>query len=245
MAGFYYFVAEVGGGRLWRELGLDYAFDGPPAQIEVGPDVGPDGRSGMVFTRQSATRLPQPIVWEKSRCGRFWVGWHEPDPPGPEDLLKGISLTAAFNVRLRDEHDWLIPLVLPCRQRNLTRECGLPQIYRLAKEGDQQGQRGIAEEVTPEYVPLIEEAEQFWAVFKDESCPAIETERVLTFCVHLLQVSYRIGVDEVLALGLLDKQTAEGMVLAAIDAMERIKAEMPAELASVAEDAGLLPGEGN
>jgi len=244
MSGFYYFVAEVGGGRLWRELGLDYAFEGPPAQIEVGPDVGPDGRSGMVFTRQSATKLPRPIVWEKSRSGKFWIGWHEANPPGPEDLRNGVSLTAAFTVRLRDERDWLIPLVLPCRQRNPTRECGLPQVYRLSGEADKEGRRGVAEEVTPEYVPLIDEAKQFWTVFKHESQPAIETERVLTFCVHLLQVSYRIGLDEVLALELLDKQIAQAMVLAVIDATERIKSEMPAELASVAEKSGLLPDEG-
>ena len=156
MSGFYYFVAAVGGGRLWRELGLEYAFEGPPAQIEVGPEVGPDGRSGMVFTRQTATRLPAPLRWERARGGRFWVGWHEPDPPGPEHLDRGLNVGGSY-LRLADGRNWLVPLVLACKEQDPERESGLPSSMRLV--GEEIGNAPLSE-----YDRLIEQAEGFLAV---------------------------------------------------------------------------------
>ncbi len=222
MSGFLYFIPGQVGGHRFAALGLGDRL-GPTGreQTRVGSEQSPTGAPGVVFAAPSPGGLPHPIDWHEA--DGYHIGWHTPYPPGPADLHNGLDVTG-FNITLLDGNAWRVPLVAVCRDLDPERECGLPQVYALADNGDARDtDRGYASTVKAEYMPLVEESEAFLAAVLDESAAGPDA---VDYCAHLLHVSYRIGVAEMLALELLDKECAEAMVLGSIDFSERIKAKL-------------------
>ena len=223
MSGFLYFIAGNAAGRQFSALGLDgrLGSDGME-QLRVNADDSPTGMPGVVFTSPSPAGLPKPIDWHSTPDGKYWIGWHKHSRPGPDDLRNDVE-AAGFNVELCDGNRWRVPLVVPFRDIDRERESGLPQVYALAGESTaSRNGREYAETVKSEYMPLVEEAEKFLAALHDDSdAPRPD---MVGYCARLLGVCYRIGLREMLALGLLDKECAEMMVFGSIDCGERYNA---------------------
>ena len=205
MSGFLYFIRGQVGGRDFKALGLGDRFTSGLELTRVNADGSPDGAPGVVFAEPSPAGLPEPINWHEAEG--YSIGWHTPFPPGPDDLRNGVDVTG-FNIELCDGNLWRVPLVIPFRDLDPERECGLPQVYALADSGDERdADRGYATNVKAEYMPLVREAETFLNALHDESTDPKPC--MVGYCANLLAVCYRIGRAEMLALGLLDKDCAE------------------------------------
>ena len=220
MSGFLYFIPGQVGKRAFDACGLAGRFACGCEQTRVNAGGSPDGAPGVVFSEPSPAGLPTPINWHDA--DGYSIGWHTPFPPGPDDLHNGVDVTG-FNIELCDGNLWRVPLVIPFRDLDPERECGLPQVYKLSNVGDPRDtERGYAETVKAEYMSLVREAETFLSALHDESTDPKPC--MVGYCANLLAVCYRIGRAEVLALGLLDKECANRMVALSIDCGERLEA---------------------
>ena len=125
---FLYFIAGNAAGRQFDALGLGDPFGGTGRQqSRINSDSSPTGMPGVVFHEPTSAGLPKPIEWCESNTGNFWFGWHAPNPPGPDDLRNGVGVDG-WQIELGAGNEWMIPRVLPCRERILTRRSGLPYL---------------------------------------------------------------------------------------------------------------------
>lgn len=234
MSGFLYFIPRTPSIDDFRQLGLGYAFDQAPAMTMISGEQGPGGQSGTVYHRCEGPTLPQPLEW-RAAAGGYWVGWHAGYAPGPTDLRRGnIEISRGGFVRLRDEHDWLIPLVCVCTVRDSSRRSGLPQIPLRSNDG-----AAIEWQVDPRYRALVEQAARFSNVFNDDEAEPYNPDATLEFCAALLGVYYRIGFEEILALQLLDHPRCELVITTAIDAYERLLGVLSDDTVAELEAAGM------
>lgn len=180
---------------------------------------------GVVFSEPTSAGLPKPIEWHESKTGKFWFGWHAPNPPGPDDLRNGVDVDG-WEIELGDGRFWKIPRVLPCRERILTRRSGLPYLIGLRDEPGpldirhDDGDVPFVEFIDPQYHELVEDAQRLrdhFAEPENEKAGAVEAG---AFAVKLLQVCYCIRSEEIAALDLIGKACGTRMILAAIDAVE-------------------------
>lgn len=229
--GLYYFIeGQINQGR-FAELGLDARLPrGPREVVQIGRDDGPEGKPGLVLHNHTGG-LPKPIDWHDTGNG-YWLGWHAGYPPKPEQLERGLTVRG-FYVPLCDDNEWLIPLVLPCTELDPERAHGLPQApVRLlpgleGRAGLPSGNgRPIQWTHKREYDGLVRAAEELLAAFDDpaRTGPEIFHDRGVSYVLQLLQVGYRIHLDEVLALELLDQDTAAACAMVSFDINERLRA---------------------
>lgn len=219
MSGFLYYFPRVGGIGLLDSCGLADRFAKPPniTSIQAGT-IFAEAPAGTVLHCFSGPTLPR-SEWIRSRCGRFWTGIAIDHRPVPSLLVRSADY-AGLPIELLDAdgepggEPWVVPIVLPCTERDPERETTLRR--RFGALGD-----SVALEVVPAHSPLVDTARAFLDAFMDGE-PIRDPDRVLGFCAGLLAANYRIGADEVLAMGLLGKAQAEAMILAAIDADERV-----------------------
>ncbi len=216
---FLYFIPGNAAGRAIDALGLRDRFSFGMEQFRVSAENAPNGMPGVVFATPSPAGLPNPIDWTETPDGKYWIGWHKYSRPGPDALHNDIAVTG-FNVPLCDGNRWRVPIVVPFRDIDPFRESGLPQCYALAGESNPapEGQE-YAATVRAEYMPLVDEAEKFLAALHDDS--GADGPDMVGYCARLLSVCYRISLREMLALELLDDDSAELMVLGSIDIVQR------------------------
>lgn len=234
MSGFYYLFTKLGGVRLLEGARLTDRFENPPTFAEVGPDIGPGGLGGILFYDGGV--IPKGINWHASilRDGNqpaFYVGWHPLAKPGPADIERTVTLSG-FKVKLRDSNEWLIPLVLPCVALDPVRKPGIP-CEPVNDDG------AIMWRPLAKYAGLIHDAQRALDYALDNSLPKIDPTE---FCAALLNCGYRIGLDEMLAMQLIDSDSASKMVLASLDCLsdnggpgERYMAGILAEAPEVAD----------
>lgn len=227
MPGMFYFFEALGGSRLIAEAGLRERWARDPASVEVGPDYGPDGRAGTIFHAYAGPLPPKPIRWTAAPAGNYWVGYHEPNPPGPGDFWRGETI-AGFDITLADGHDWRIPLILPAEGR----PCGLPD------EPDAAGNWA------PKRIYDQLRFNAFrWLAYMQEA--EGEPPGLAEYCADCLAVGYRVALPELAALGALDRRVCSLIALASVDFVARLEqARDPAagEHAAAAEALGQLQG---
>ena len=127
----------------------------------------------------------------------YWIGWEKERPPSPQELARTKTL-AGDEVTLTDGQQWTIPvlhgafLTLPTRWRRSGAE--------------------VTEEVDPQYAELCAKAVEWMDYCKAMDKPDSEAEtsaarwgivECFDYCAAVLGVNYRLGVDEVSALGLI------------------------------------------
>lgn len=213
MSGLYYFFPRIGGLGMFQAAGLSDRFASPPQFCEIGADVGPEGLCGMVFHRTGMATLPRPIEWHATD-GEYWIGWHPARRPRPQDFERGGDCRAK-PVKLRDGREWQVPLVLECTDIDPTRRCGLPLEPR------------VIDGVTT-WAPLAEHDElrfdAFRLVERLMENGTFTIENALPYVARVLGVRYRIGEPELVALRLIDEETAREVMLASVDWEHRVLA---------------------
>jgi hypothetical protein len=193
---------------------------------------GPDGQVGSVF-HEYGESVPAALTWrllagcESSARGNVWLGWDSADPPGPDDLRRNAFQGGRFTpVKLADGNVWSVPVALPLDGKTH----GLPErIVNVDADGLPVFQ------LAPEVEPIVELARKHLAAFGGEASAPPPSADTFTFCVALLGVAYRLGPDEVLALGLFGHEEVNDTVLAGIDGWLRLKAALEAITAAKAE----------
>jgi len=227
----YYFVSRAATIDDLIRLRIAHAFDGPPTVREVDSSIGPEGRSGTVFYGAPVHDLPRPIEWRATRNPELWVGWHAAARPGPHELRRpGMGNAGASLVRLGDGQQWMIPRVLACTKRG-PRTDTLPEVYCVNDDG-QAGTR-----TDQRYDTMVVVAQRLLTAWETGDWAATPGADNIDFCGALLGVCYRIGPEELLALELLTPENVELIILEAIDALERLKANAPDELRALVERA--------
>jgi len=172
---------------------------------------GPSGGGGVIVG-VSSERLgfdPTAQTWRKLPGGKFWFGWWNDAPPGPEDLQRTEQLTGHL-VKLRDGCKWLVPLA------RAWSDSGYSPKIPAALDFDESGQlcRGAVE---LRYRDLEEAAKQFSEFFFEGGSTTYEA--LIGWACTALAVNYRLGRHEALALGLFDDQfiAAQDVLRAVID----------------------------
>ena len=209
-----YFFPKLGGLTLLANEGISkrYGTDTPKFS-EVGSDIGPDGQTGVVFYWHA--KIPQPLTWQPSVNGNYYIGWHTPNKPKPETFRKSISSNAGQYVTLCDGNEWFIPLLLPCQLIDPERTDGIPKAPAF-DDGNLEWQPSAEHEY------ILSEAETVLQYF--EQGGEIQSFNALNFGVFALQLAYNISIDETLALGLLDEDKLSDIAIVALDLAERYKA---------------------
>lgn len=178
----------------------------------------PGGVAGYLFRHPDAL-LPALLDWHRFGDGQY-VGWTPGQPPGPDDLDRGLSMSA-LEIELRDAPPWKFPRVLTETALDADREPGLPDILTVA---------GVDDSVERPYSVLVGRAESI----RDRLTAGVETDipvltELIEYVASLLGVHYRIGLAEVLALDLLTHTTIDQMILASIDGLESLRSAVFAQ----------------
>ncbi|TWT31154.1 hypothetical protein KOR34_45300 [Posidoniimonas corsicana] len=199
MAGFLYFLPDEPtkptGDRL-RELELGH-LDG--AQLGVVESKSPDGATtGLLVADRSALGEHTLQVdddaqeWAETPAG-WWLGFIKAEKPTPEQL-RGGDLLPGYWVSLADGNKWALPIVREVNDQG-DPKCGVPA-------------RLVRDRVTRDLVPgppakpyqyLWDATEWAWqAMVAEQEVDEIEAEQTTAM---LLGANYRVGPEELLALG--------------------------------------------
>lgn len=230
MSGFLYFLPGTMSPRRFDELGLTARVRPARSVVTVGPELGPDGLTGLIMHDEETSRLPQPLEWFDQ--GDYWLGFHRGYPPAPERLDREEML-GSHAVLLLDENEWRVPMVWPCRDRDPDRMQELPNVYQGIRLEAQEEPTGIREEVQPAYRYVIDAARKIAPYVLEDDAPELPSREAVPFCAVLLGVNYRIGLPEVLALGLLGARQVLNMLRIAFDIDEFAQARFTAEESAV------------
>ena len=218
MSSIFYFVPERQTLERWRELPPSlYAFVGQPAFTEVTGIDGPNGTPGTIYHDGRSSTFPVPIEWHAAASGDYWFGWHANRRPGPADLQRGVP-TDGYDVPINGEA-WRVPIVIPCKARAATRPTSLPLAARMSEKGIEWLPRA-------EYDWLCEQAAKYLALIESkEISVSLPDSELMEYFVELLQVNYRLGLEEIAALGLADLGCVYAAVAASVDLEERFNAK--------------------
>ncbi len=182
-----------------ESLGLGYlSRDGLQSRVVV--NGGPDGGAGLIFALSNVDRLgyyPESQRWERRPDGAVWLGWETAAAPGPDDLARETQLTG-LGLRLGDGNVWQIPVA-----QHWDGQSHLPSVYRLV-DGN------VVPEVLPGLRAFQDEVEAFltaWrSALEEGRAPSYAEEQLFDLAGNALELNYRMGRWEVLALGLLQSQ---------------------------------------
>jgi len=189
-------------------------FDKPPAQRTC--VAGPDGQPGQVCAVDLPAKLHRYDAdsqhWRQPEGRSWWLGIVRADPPGPEDLVRANTLPG-HSVTLGDGKAWTVPIVYACGLfEDDMPPVVLPKTLRLTPSG-------LSGTVQPAYSYLQEQTAKFWQWVnaEDRSIGAVSDEEMFRLAVEALRWNYRLGVEEVNALGLIDTRSLTDIGLALID----------------------------
>lgn len=159
---------------------------------------------------------------DKQRWDRFaldvpehWIGTYIDAQPDPKDLERD-EMIAGHRVKLRDGNDWLVPSA-----RSFAGGTSLPQDLMLGPDGKLVG------EISAEYRGLFDRASDLAAsVYRDyteEEMAAdtiiveMEPEDMFRLAVDALAVNYRVSIEEVNHLRLLNSPAMHAVLRALVD----------------------------
>lgn len=210
MAGFLYFVPDVPAvpASMLAALGLDRVMDG----VRQGPiDSGPGGRGGVLLAdgasdSPSLAYLPTIQRWipVQREGASYWIGFVTDAPPAAGDLSRERQI-AGVDVVLCDGSAWLVPVA-----RLLAGGSGLPRRYGFDDAGN------MALTVEGRYRRLWDLALAFFERYVIERISVTHAE-LLTLASEALGVNYRVGMSELVALGLLDETNVLDVCMATCD----------------------------
>lgn len=222
MAAFLYFVPDaawiIPDAAALVAAGLDGVLGG--AGLSAAPSAGPGGANGMLLAAggEAPAYRPEGQTWALRQDGRAWLGFDPAAPPGPDELERPEQLPGHL-VQLGDGRHWLCPVA-----RLFGGESALPQTYLLEPGG-------VRKAVAPAWRDLWADCERLWAA--DQTLPELELLRIAH---RALGVNFRLGTDEINALGLLHDRCLVGVLGALLD--------LPT-VEAVRREAGGDPGAGS
>ena len=222
MSRFVYFLPGLAECRvdsaLLERFGLRELFRGTAVRARQ-TAAGPDGAGLLVC--DAAEPEPAPAYtggqrWARRLDGLAWTGYAADSPPAPEELLREDQV-GGHRVLLGDRRQWLVPVARMFPEGTL-----LPETLVM-------GPKGLVRQVAPEYLGLWEDACRLW-----DSGGQLADEEVWQLGARALAVNYRLGADEVNALGLFTSATLGKVAAALVDApvVEAARAELDAAAAA-------------
>ena len=221
MAGFIYCLPPAGGTAADRvaACGLSYAIRESISAREC--SEGPGGTAGLLVADPSTSPIlkydPAGQTW--ARCWRPagkptpWIGYSNADPPKPGDLIKPSTLKG-HDVELNDGNEWHVPIARSIETISGVRYMviNLPRVMTIDDEGE-----WAEGDVVAEFAPLWEIAAKWWdhwtlaakqalagdgEIDKPVEVEVVEFNPAHEYAVTVLGYNYKIGRDEVAALGM-------------------------------------------
>ena len=194
--------------QLVEACGLSYAL--APGCSHRMASQGPGESPGAVCSLASehVGYFPDRQTWHDlgERGGRrVWFGYVTDSPPGPDDLLRPTAITGEA-VTLFDDRVWQIP-------RAIAFEAGGMRLVAPAAV-KWTGGKWMRGQVKAAYRRLDEIGRGFWDRFMvpiDDPAQALSGVDCIEWAIEVLGVNYRVGRDEVSALGLLDDQAEKSI----------------------------------
>ena len=228
MRRFLYFLPLPGANRgILAERGLLSRFTESPGagddllpHVVSGIDAGPDGQRGCIVAlgNQPAPYDVREQFWQPSSNGKFWVGAEKINMPRPEDLERNPGLKGEY-IALLDRNAWRSPVILRWDAAGCCHEINLPQSLAPSFEN---GKCQFKKQVRPPFAATHALAEQIFNDFGNGA--TISIEEAVDRAARLLGMNYRIGIEEIGLLGLLDNALALKILATAID-LETINAQ--------------------
>jgi hypothetical protein len=176
--------------------------------------AGPGGKAGLLlypfdWPHRRARYIPEEQAWlQVSTDPPRWVGYYRDDKPTPESLRRAdVDCVPGEFYRLDDGNDWEIPEIMMPTGESM----GLPSSLSLV---DGRLHRTPVEK----FLPLAKQARRafllFWATLTGQEQPEnpISDVELLGLAMDALAVNYRIGRDEVGALGLITDRNFLGVL---------------------------------
>ena len=219
MAPFIYAIPQVTAvsSGLVKRIGLDEVLqDTDPSQHkfrQIGK--GPEGQAGVLFMVTENTKLlhykPDEQTWDKSRNGKYWIGFYNKDKP-TELILRRPRQLAGHDVELQDGSKWLIPIA-----RIITGVSTLPQSLFIDSQDE------ITTRPLQQYTAFTDRVDELWDDFRAEIDPKSGKEPNLSTAdrMHLaaeaLSWNYHVSLNEINMLGLITTQNLIEIMSAIID----------------------------
>lgn len=183
--------------------------------LAVGPH---DGRVAYLKDAQDWQPAPAPQCAAGPTAGTapsWWLGFDRASPPTPADLARPEMLRGRA-VALGDGRDWTIPAA----RLWVEQECaavpvnGLPQQLALANQG------GLTMLPLPQWRPLSDAGMRVWSglQFSEKRISInLPLDDEWTIAIDALAANYRLGAEEVSALGLVTTSNLASILLALVD----------------------------
>ncbi len=183
---------------------------------------GPGEKPGYVLHDNSFGGTPRYEKEKQVWVPRFgfpgtYVGYWKDSPPGPNEL-KREKIVAGQPVELLDGQRWVVPLLREWREQDdqIPFEIKLPRV--LSRDEDT-GRLVMGDVVRP-FRDLWQNscaiADELLEQFKGGKV-VIDTDQLDSFVAALLGLNYRVSLDEIGLLGLLDFARYHEIVLCALD----------------------------
>lgn len=188
----------------FSEGGLQIVFRDCLEALAFAPSKGPDGEPGLLLYAIPTSRekpfglryRPSDQTWID--CGTHWIGIQNDSPPQPEGLRRKKVLDS-YSYAMADGREWLCPKI---------RRGGMPLVPAYWKIN----QGNFRLEVKEEFADIWEQSAD-WA----GTVRAISYMEAFQICALCLGLNYRLGVNEISALNMLDMATSRDVILAALD----------------------------
>lgn len=178
---------------------------------------GPDGKTGLLVVPQPhdggvIARLgyyAEHQTWMQSQIGNYWIGTDNDHRPTPGGMARR-RLVEGYDCELADGQRWQCPTI---RTEILTAR--VPMTYGMAGES-------VFGQVQERYREVWRESIRWCVRFLEDyqthrMVDLLGSEEAFTGCVRCLAINYRVGVEEVTLLRLLDDDSMEQIIDAAID----------------------------
>lgn len=196
-----------------KAIGLASRFVYPGGAVRfsvAGWDAGPHNSGCCVHAgKDIVTYDPDAQLWQD--CGAFWIGVDRQLRPGPRDLEREVGYSG-YAIALLDGAEWRVPLVRRWNVAKMEMECALPKVMRPYREN---GRFGIRAGVSAQHEEIDRLGEQIFSAFCAQA--QWQSETLFAAAAMLLAENYRVGVEEVGLLGLLDEALARRVIGLAID----------------------------
>ncbi len=173
---------------------------------------GPKGSGCLVaLGARPASYNPATQTWLES--DGFWVGIEDKAfAPGPQDLIREVGFSG-LDMVLADGQTWKVPVLRRWNPKECQHVSALPQTMQPRRGAD--GKMRVELAVSSEYKALDDLAEWIWASYCNQV--TLPLDDLLVKCTQLLSANYRLGIEEIGLLGLLDQGTALDVLGAAVD----------------------------
>jgi len=213
---FIYFIPGVPGcnEEMLAARGLLSRLSGPGGIVQHGITAwrdGPDGNGvAIAVTCEPARYEPETQVWQEGP--QFHTGMDANARPTPADVERELGYNG-HEVRLLDGNMWRVPLLRRWDDEKREHISALPKVLRSVKDAN--GRFGLKLAVAKSHEKIDELAETIWQAFLTKM--TWSTDLLFQTAAQLLSQNYRIGIEEIGLLGLLDEPMALAVLGLAID----------------------------